>query len=142
MWHEGTWWDADLIGVYAEDSDDLPPDMPPGQFGVATRKEGGDGKTWYVKERAGQMAWWPVDRPDWKPRKPGDDGVVYKLRLNPSGEVLSVVGLNKDFVNSELELVESLAQGKAIEHHLEPSYFAAMTQALDSALEEGGASTS
>ena len=59
-----------------------------------------------------------------------------------AGEVLSVVGLNKDFVNSELELVESLAQGKAIEHHLEPSYFAAMTQALDSALEEGGASTS
>ena len=55
-----------------------------------------------------------------------------------AGEALSLFGLDKDFVDSELKMVESLAQGKAIEHHLEPSYFVAMTQALDAALEDGG----
>ena len=37
----------------------------------------------------------------------------------------------------ELKLIESLAQGKAIEHHLEPSYFVAMTKALDAAQSAG-----
>ena len=52
------------------------------------------------------------------------------------GEALSMFGMDKDFVQSEIALVESIAQGKAIEHHLEPSYFLAMTQALDASLED------
>ena len=46
-------------------------------------------------------------------------------------DALSMIGLDKKFMDSELQMVESLAKGKAIEHHLEPSYFVAMTKALD-----------
>ena len=52
-------------------------------------------------------------------------------------EALGMLGLDKRFVESELKLAESLAQGKAVEHHLEPSYFRAMQTALD-ATQGGG----
>lgn len=45
-------------------------------------------------------------------------------------------GLDKRFVESELQMIDSLAKGKAIEHHLEPSYFVAMTKALDAAQQQ------
>ena len=50
-----------------------------------------------------------------------------------AGEALSMIGLDKRFVESEIEMAQSLAQGTAIEHHLEPSYFVAMSTALDAA---------
>ena len=50
-----------------------------------------------------------------------------------AGEALSMIGLDKRFVESEIEMVQSMAQGTAIEHHLEPSYFVAMATALDAA---------
>jgi hypothetical protein len=56
-----------------------------------------------------------------------------------AGEALSMFGLDKRFVESELAMIDSLAKGKAIEHHLEPSYFVAMTKALDAAQNEGQA---
>ena len=46
-------------------------------------------------------------------------------------EAVSMLGLDADFVQSELRLAESLANGKAVEHHLEPSYYTAMTKALN-----------
>eukprot|EP00288_Rhodomonas_lens_P019108 CAMPEP_0177716546 /NCGR_PEP_ID=MMETSP0484_2-20121128/14565_1 /TAXON_ID=354590 /ORGANISM="Rhodomonas lens, Strain RHODO" /LENGTH=731 /DNA_ID=CAMNT_0019228579 /DNA_START=330 /DNA_END=2525 /DNA_ORIENTATION=+ len=46
-------------------------------------------------------------------------------------DALSLVGLNMDFVESEIRMIESIRTGQAIEHHLEPSYFAAMSVALD-----------
>jgi hypothetical protein len=49
-----------------------------------------------------------------------------------------VEGLDARFVQSEMRLAESLASGKAIVHHLEPSYHLAMTRALDAALDDGG----
>ena len=48
-----------------------------------------------------------------------------------AGEALSMFGLDKRFVESEIEMVQSIAGGTAIEHHLEPSYFVAMATALD-----------
>jgi len=59
--------------------------------------------------------------------------ITGKLQGMSAADALSMFGLDKRFVESELKLVESLAQGKAIEHHLEPSYFAAMKTALDAA---------
>lgn len=43
------------------------------------------------------------------------------------------------FVESEVKLVESITKGTAIVHHLEPSYFDAMTAALDGELAPGDA---
>jgi len=61
---------------------------------------------------------------------------VQRVQANPL-EALSMLGLDERFVQSEIELVESLAKGTAIEHHLEPSYYLAMTKALDAALDAG-----
>lgn len=49
-------------------------------------------------------------------------------------EVLGAFGLDPKFVKSEIALAESIGRGTALEHHLEPSYFLAMTKALDAAL--------
>lgn len=63
--------------------------------------------------------------------------ITGRLQKMSAGEALSMFGLDQRFVESELKLIESLAQGKAIEHHLEPSYFVAMTKALDAAQSAG-----
>lgn len=55
---------------------------------------------------------------------------VGEVRSNPL-EALTVLGLDKDFVASELKMIDSLRKGTAITHHLEPSYFAAIRNALD-----------
>jgi len=55
---------------------------------------------------------------------------VKRVSENPF-EAVSLVGFSSKFVESELRLAESLTSGKAIEHHLEPSYFVSMTKALD-----------
>ena len=60
---------------------------------------------------------------------------VQQVGNNPL-EAVSMFGLDAEFVQSELRLAESLANGKAIEHHLEPSYYLAMTTAIDAALDE------
>jgi len=59
------------------------------------------------------------------------DSIAGRLQAMSTADALRMVGLDQRFVESELRLVESLAQGKAIEHHLEPSYFEAMRKALD-----------
>jgi len=48
---------------------------------------------------------------------------------------VSLIGLDKRFVESELKIVDSLRSGSALLHHLEPSYYAAIRTALD----DGGA---
>ena len=60
---------------------------------------------------------------------------VERLSNNPM-EAVSLIGLDAQFVKSEVRLAESLANGQAIEHHLEPSYYIAMTKALDAALDD------
>lgn len=57
--------------------------------------------------------------------------ITGKLTGMSAGEALSVFGLDKRFVESEIQMVQSIAGGTAIEHHLEPSYFVAMKTALD-----------
>ena len=59
------------------------------------------------------------------------ESIAGRVKGMSAGDALSMIGLDKKFVESEMRLVESLAQGKAIEHHLEPSYFMAITTALD-----------
>ena len=44
---------------------------------------------------------------------------------------VSLIGLDKRFVESELKIVDSLRSGSALLHHLEPSYYAAIRTALD-----------
>ena len=51
-------------------------------------------------------------------------------------EAVSLLGLDKEFVESEVQLAQSLASGDAVIHHLEPQYYVAMTKALDAALDE------
>ena len=65
------------------------------------------------------------------------ESVTGRLSGMSAGDALSMLGLDQKFVESELRLVESLAQGKAIEHHLEPSYYVAMTKALDASQGDG-----
>ena len=59
------------------------------------------------------------------------DSISGRLQGIKAADALAMVGIDSRFVASELQLVESLAQGQAIEHHLEPSYYVAMTKALD-----------
>ena len=68
------------------------------------------------------------------------DSIVGRLTQFNSAEALSLLGLDKEFIDAEIKLVESLSQGTAIEHHLEPSYFAAMQSAID-AVEARGQSS-
>ena len=62
------------------------------------------------------------------------ESIAGRLQGMSASDALGMFGLDEKFVQSELLLVESLAQGKAIEHHLEPSYFEAMRTALDAKL--------
>jgi len=59
------------------------------------------------------------------------ESIASRVSSMSAEDALSVIGLDKKFVAGEMQLVESLAQGKAVVHHLEPSYFVAMTKALD-----------
>ena len=63
---------------------------------------------------------------------------VQQMTANPL-EAVGLIGLDYDFVQSEVKLAESLASGTAINHHLEPSYFLAMTEALNAALDDEAA---
>jgi len=63
---------------------------------------------------------------------------VQQIGNNPL-EAVGLIGLDYDFVQSEVKLAESLASGTAIDHHLEPSYFGAMTAALNAALDDEAA---
>ena len=66
------------------------------------------------------------------------DSVTGRLQGMSASDALSMLGLDQKFVESELQLVESIAQGKAIENHLEPSYFEPMRTALDAQQGESG----
>jgi len=63
------------------------------------------------------------------------DSIVGRVSGMQAADALSLLGFDRDFIAAELDLVNSLREGTAIEHHLEPSYFEAMTCALDSSLE-------
>ena len=40
-------------------------------------------------------------------------------------------GFSSDFIEREIELLSAIMDGKAIEHHLEPSYYKALCYAAD-----------
>ena len=50
-------------------------------------------------------------------------------------EMSSLVGIDRRFLEQELAMIESVASGAALEHHLEPSYFAALEIAAAMSLE-------
>jgi len=68
------------------------------------------------------------------------DSIASRVSNIKAGDVASMIGLNKGFVEAELQLAESIAKGTALTHHLEPSYFLAMTIALDAAINAEGKS--
>ena len=55
---------------------------------------------------------------------------VRQVQQNPL-EAVSLLGLDKSFVEAELKMIDSLRKGTAVTHHLEPSYFAAVKNGLD-----------
>lgn len=69
------------------------------------------------------------------------ESIADRVKSMSAGDALSMIGLDPKFVESEMKMVESLVQGKAVEHHLEPSYFAAITAALDANSGGGGEAT-
>ena len=47
--------------------------------------------TWQVRVvSGGGSEWFPVDAPEWKPPRPGDEGTIYVVKAYPSGEVHEV----------------------------------------------------
>ena len=41
-------------------------------------------------------------------------------------------GLTSEFIEREMELLNAIIDGKAIEHHLEPSYYKALKNVIES----------
>ena len=48
--------------------------------------------------------------------------------------VSGLVGLDAEFVRREVAMLDSIRKGTFVIHHLEPSYFAAMSKAVDEEL--------
>merc|ERR1712060_803630 len=61
------------------------------------------------------------------------------LSITPA-QAASIIGLDPRFVESELAMLDSFGRGTFLEHHLEPSYFAAMRNAVGSS-KAGGEKT-
>ena len=49
------------------------------------------------------------------------DSIVDRVANMKAAEIGSLVGLDADFVQAEIDMAESLRQGTAIVNHLEPS---------------------
>ena len=64
----------------------------------------------------------------------GMGSVASRLQSANPLEAVSLLGLDQEYVKSEMKMLDSLRKGTAVENHLEPSYFVAMTSALDAAL--------
>ena len=61
----------------------------------------------------------------------GMGSVASRLQSANPLEAVSLLGLDQEYVKSEMKMLDSLRKGTAVENHLEPSYFVAMTSALD-----------
>jgi hypothetical protein len=48
------------------------------------------------------------------------------------------IGIDDRFIEREMEILSSILSGKALEHHLEPSYFIGLQKAVEAALEAEG----
>ena len=49
------------------------------------------------------------------------------------GDLGELAGLDRDFVENELKMLNAMSSGDALFHHLEPAYFKAMTRAVEAA---------
>jgi hypothetical protein len=61
---------------------------------------------------------------------------VSTISGSSSSELLGSVGLDATYVEAELKMLSALTSGGAIDDHLEPAYFAAMTRAVEAASAE------
>ena len=52
-------------------------------YGLDTERSGEDGRMWEVRTGKGGEEWFPLDDPKWKPPRPGEEGVVYKVKTYP-----------------------------------------------------------
>jgi len=56
--------------------------------------------------------------------------VASRLKNVDVADLTSVVGIDRSYVNRELELAQSLLKGESLAHHLEDSYFTAVGRAV------------
>ena len=52
--------------------------------------------------------------------------VSQRMRSLSASDIASVVGIDREFTQREVRLIQSLLQGKALAHHMEDQYYAAM----------------
>ena len=55
--------------------------------------------------------------------------VTERIKHVKASDLASVLGIDRDFTERELRIIQSLAQGKALAHHLEDEYYAGMGRA-------------
>lgn len=65
------------------------------------------------------------------------EGIASRVQSMKAVEALGVIGLDVEFVESEMKLAESIRSGTGLVHHLEPSYFEAMRRGLDASSKKG-----
>lgn len=56
--------------------------------------------------------------------------VTQRVQSISSSDLGSVLGLNREFTDRELKMIQALAQGKALAHHMEDEYYAGMGRAV------------
>jgi hypothetical protein len=57
--------------------------------------------------------------------------VTARIKTLSATDVASVLGIDRDFTEREIKLVQSLLQGKALAHHMEDQYYATLGAAAD-----------
>ena len=56
--------------------------------------------------------------------------VASRLQKVDMADLTSVVGIDKNYANREMQLVQSFLKGESLAHHMEDSYFVAMGRAV------------
>ena len=82
MLHEDGIWPVDLVGI-SDEKGFRPPRASAKAFSVGKKKEGEDGRAWETRHGKLGDEWFPLDEPAWRPPRPGDEGVVYKVKTYP-----------------------------------------------------------
>merc|ERR1712157_213446 len=55
--------------------------------------------------------------------------VTNRLQSFTLSDITSIIGINKDYTNRELKIIENFMTGKALAHHMEDEYYQAMGRA-------------
>ena len=89
MLHEDGIWPVDLVGI-SDEKGFRPPRASAKAFSVGKKKEGEDNRMWETRHGKLGDEWFPLDDPAWRPPRPGDEGVVYKVKTYPYNDEHSI----------------------------------------------------